>query len=312
MTVINAMKFNEQEGGMVADSQSSTQVRKYEFADKVVPIKCTNTVALVGGAGVADFLYEASSSLLSYANEHQELDIRSLAKVLSEITLKMKREKIDQYLRSQFGVDSQGALTGQIIVDGKPISIDPQLKGPITEVFTVQGRYATELFHGGFVIIGKDVSGTNLYQLHIGEAPFLSARPYASMGSGGDESDKILYHFIKSIKREDRNKIDPVEGMSALIKATNASSDFNQGVGGVPTISQFGAKGIITLEEDESRLATELVRAYNAQLISSEAHHNGLDALLHQKNCFEEVEKAAFKENQKYDQIMRLLRGYKD
>ena len=36
MTVINAMRFADGAGGMVADSMSSTQTRKYEIADKIV------------------------------------------------------------------------------------------------------------------------------------------------------------------------------------------------------------------------------------------------------------------------------------
>ena len=36
MTVINAMKFNDREGAIVADEQSSGGVRKYDLAEKDV------------------------------------------------------------------------------------------------------------------------------------------------------------------------------------------------------------------------------------------------------------------------------------
>ena len=35
MTVINTMAFNDKQGGMVADSQSSGSIRKYDIAEKL-------------------------------------------------------------------------------------------------------------------------------------------------------------------------------------------------------------------------------------------------------------------------------------
>ena len=64
MTVINALIFDEETGGMVADSQSSTPYRKYDISRKVLAIEhpC-KTVLLIGGSGKSNILSEASTRL---------------------------------------------------------------------------------------------------------------------------------------------------------------------------------------------------------------------------------------------------------
>lgn len=312
MTVINAMKFNEREGGMVADSQISSQLQKYDIAEKVTPIKAgEDTIALLGGSGNGNFLHEATSSLREYVQIHPQEKVDDLARVLSEITLRMKREIINNYLRSVFDVNNQAALSGHILVEGNLVQINsPKLKNDIEEAHMGHNLYLREILNNEFLLVGRSGQGTKIYCVQTGTIPILGVRPYAIIGSENGAT-AILYQFIKNMKREQRNNINPVEGMSALIRATNASSDFNQGVGGVPTISRFGPEGIIFLEEDESRLASELVRARDAGLVADDLHYNCLEQLLTKKACFEEVEKKAFREKNNYDQIMHLLRGYK-
>ena len=121
---------------------------------------------------------------------------------------------------------------------------------------------------------------------------------------------EVLYQFIKSLSRDERCKIDLVSGMAALIRATNASSSFNIGVGGVPIISYFDEKGIIHLREDESRLAVELVKAGDAGLLPQTKTRESLESLLKQTAKAEELEKV-FLDNPNYPKIMRLLRGYR-
>ena len=88
----------------------------------------------------------------------------------------------------------------------------------------------------------------------------------------------------------------------------------NQGVGGVFSIFYFDDKGtIVELSEDESRLATEIVRVSDVHLIKREAVRESLDALLYKKTNFETVENEVFKkEDPNYDKTMRFLRGYKN
>ncbi|MFH0700842.1 MAG: hypothetical protein V2A62_00230 [Candidatus Woesearchaeota archaeon] len=306
MTVINAMKFNDKEGGMVADSQSSTSLRKYEFADKVGSICKGDLYLLLGGSGRTDILGEMRDRLFGFLNSEKGQEIktaRSAADVLSQMMTDYKRKAIEQYLISTYGVSSQAALSGQ--------GIDPKLHQVIMEALTAQSKDAQETFNQWFLMIGKDSTGTSTYFIPMGCLPIFRAEPYTTIGSGSDESDKVLSSFIKGLGRSGRRNVVPLKGMKALIRATNASSEVNQGVGGVPTISYFNEKGITILGEDESRLATEIVRVNDARLIQDELAESCLETLLYQSGHLDEVETQAFKRAEPgYDRIMRFLRGY--
>lgn len=305
MTVINAMKFNDREGGMVTDSQSSTDLRKYDFAEKVVSISSTSqkTIILAGGSGASNFLYEARSRLQEALGEREKYTVKNAADLLAEIQTQMKRSTINAELRSSFGVEFSQALSGQGISD--------YMQKAMGETFTGQRENQKKYLSGGFLLVGKDERGTYLYVIGIGDNPTWIAQPYGTIGIGGDESDKVLSGFVKSLKREQWHNINPLLGMSVLIRATNASSELNQGVGGVPIVSYFNDSGVTILPEDESRLATEIVRVADAQLIPPEAARTSLEQLLYQKSGFEDVEQETFRKNPQYDKIMRFLRGYK-
>ncbi len=279
MTVINVMKFNSAEGGMVADTQSSTSLRRYDIAEKVHILENKNGVCLLlAGSGVSDFLYEAATRVkaLKFGPEFDPKkttganyncnSVREGADALTEIIIQMKRKSIDTYLQSTFGVDSTAAITGQTIVDGKQVPIGQHLLSSILTAYTAQTQAAQELFSNGFLLAGRDSKSTSLYSVQTQSAPILIARPYSSIGSGSDESDKVLLKFIKNLPREKRTNIPFVEGMEALIRATNASIDLNNGVGGVPTIAYFNEKGNTVLGEDSSRLASEIVRVADAKM----------------------------------------------
>lgn len=313
MTVINAMKFNENDAGMVADSLSTNNVRKYEFADKIITLNPKEDVYfLVAGSGPADILYQAAERLQSAIPKQEEHSVENTAHMLAVIINGIKREMIGNFLQSTYGVSSTEAIQGHAFVNGNPVSIDPQLKEKIMGAYIMEDRRLYDLFKGAFLLLGKAQKGTALYNIELHGPTLLSARPYASIGTGSDQSDLVLYNFLKNIRREARNNIDFVKGMAALLRATNASTDVNPGVGGVPAISYFKDNIMITLKEDESRLASELVRVNDAGLLSEDKFRLNLEALLSGKANYEKIEKKAFSENHQNSKIMRILRGYKE
>ena len=224
----------------------------------------------------------------------------------------MKRTTIDEYLQNTFGINSNTALNGMAITnDGKNFSLDQQLKSMIIEAYTWQSKNIQEQFQGGFIVLGHaPQKRVGLYWVGFNDNSAISD-PYASIGSGMDESDRVLYKFIKSLERDQRKNIDFKEGMETLIRATNASSEINQGVGGVPTINYFKKEKITTLKEDESRLATELVKLKDAALLEKDTFYESLENLLLQNKTAEEIEQKVIKTHQQYHKMMQILRGYR-
>ncbi len=312
MTVINAMVFGPEEGGMVADSQSSYSVRKYDFADKIVPIRSTdgNTVLMVGGCGMADILNETTGHLQRTLAKNEPYGLRHAADSLADIACRQKRGLIEQQVFSTFGLDALEVSAGvKRTKDEKTVPLDGQLKKAVMDEYTGQSQQAQHFFNGGFLLIGMDKERSGLYTMGFGNFATEVSRLYGSIGSGGDEADRVLYQFVKSLKRESRREIDFLEGMSALIRATTAASEINQGVGGVPAIAYFSHGEYTILNEDESRLAAEVVRVADAGLLSRDKQNESLHALLREKKPFADVEKVFEADHQK---IMRFLRGYKE
>ena len=317
MTVINALKFNDKSGGMVADSQSSdfSTNRKYDLADKVMTFSQGDTFVLAGGTGRADLLYEAGTRLQDLFGEMKGYSFRDFAYATSDLLISMKRERIETRLKSVYGISGLEAVTGQKIVDeanSKTAPIDPEMLKQIREEYKAHTEKSSGFFGGNaFLMIGKDKSGVNLYTVPMGTAPFLSSDSYLSLGSGSDESDKRLYHFLKDIVKEKRSEVDFIKGMAALIRATTASSDLNLGVGGVPSIHYFNERGMKSLGEEESRFAVELIKVGDAGLISPDKMHEALESLILQAAKVEALNESVFRESKNCERIMMFLRGYK-
>ncbi len=313
MTVINALKFDDESGGMVADEESSNfhNLRKYDLTEKVLRLgDGKSPVIFLGGSGNSSLLKESRDRIK--ADYTPEKSVLEVTKSLSDIMQDIKRQKIDGYLKSTYGVNSAEALAGSKSAGDKMIQINPSLLEQINRDYKAHTEESAKFFENVFLVIGRDKDGVSLYQTSMSGAPFSAYNRYLTLGSGSDESDKVLYRFLKGFKREQRGKIDFVEGMAALIRATNASIDFNIGVGGVPAIAYFNSKNAKTLKEDESRMAVELVRVGDAGLISGDKMREGLNSLLVEEKSHKEVEEGIFGQSKKYRQIMSFLRGYRD
>lgn len=303
MTVITAMRFNKESGGMVADSQGSTDIRKYDLFTKATVI---GDRVIIGGTGSSAVLSEAGKKLVK-AYDGASTTYQS-AMALGEIFHGMYRGFINQTMLERFGFSSKDFLTGKL-VDGTPIG--PHLLQPAWEVYVgnddaVKNRRSNEA-----ILIGRDNDDFRVYRVamtgQIGEWPL----PFAAAGSGSDEADNILHAFLRSIPRDQRSNIDFVEGMGALIGATNHAVDLNNGVGGIPTIAYVRGEKSATLSEQSSLLASEIVRVYDERLVDKEKALEGLNALLTDDNKWEEVEKKLFQQSPRARDITRFLRGYR-
>ena len=304
MTVVNAMRFNDKEGGMVADSQGSSHLRKYDFFEKVRPLVTKNgTSGLLGGSGVSELLVQVQTQLDHYL-AGKEFSVSDIACAVSDIMTSIKRHYVDRHLKATFGVDAQQALSGQ--------NIGQHLLGPITELLSCQRKDLQEFFSNSFLLLGMDTQGLQLYTIPMTTGtPLISSIPYATIGSGSDASDHVLAQRLTRLKREKRSRLTLVEGMTALLSATNTSADLNPGVGGVPTVAYFRNDKIVTLGEDASRFASELVRLYDAHLLQGETPLAPLEQLLIEATPLQALEESTFEKAPNYRELMHFLRGYK-
>ncbi len=304
MTVITAMRFNSNSGGMVADSQGSNTIRKY---DLFVKSALLGGKFILGGTGSSDVLNEASKRL-SENGYDPKLSTYDNACKLSDILLEAYRENINEQMRAHFGFGVGEYISGKL-ADGTPIGL--HVLQSAERLYGGDDRVGQRNRANEFVVIGKDENDSKIFSVSVVGKPTESSLPFATAGSGYDEADKVLHDFIKSVPRDDRNDIDFVNGMAALIRATNRASELNPGVGGIPTISYFNGEKSRVLPEQDSLLATEIVKASDGNLVSETESLQSLEGLLADNANFKAIEEKIFWNKNNYREIMEFLRGYR-
>jgi hypothetical protein len=313
MTVISAMKFNNNHGAIISDTQSSTSNRKYDIATKLHHhSNDAGTVAVIGGTGSATFLGEANIRLGLMLSGHKDRVANSydMARAITESVAATKRKFIDNYVTMTYGISESEMQSGTRVTPEGRVPIDRLILEHYTRIVRGQDDFS-QLTNNGFVVLGKDMKGLQLYSVSSEVGLQLWPYPYNAMGSGADIADNELYEFVERMPREKRNDISPTAGVAALIYATDRASRRNMGVGGTPHIAILKGDEYITPAEESSRLAVEIVNGSKANLLPEEFMHEALDRLLYNAVPTEEVERAMWTATSDQAKLSRVLRGYK-
>ena len=319
MTVISAMKFNETDGAIISDEQSSIQnYRKYDIAEKLHEFSNEKMTFVIGGTGTANILYEISNNFAKLFNNYsanesrkniKENGINYLVNNLSLIMMNEKRNRFDSYLQFNLGISEKDFKRGYSLEeDGTHNPLSERLMMHYFEL--LGGKGVEHIFNNAFLSIGKDSDGLNIYHLGMREKPSCISRPYASDGSGSDAADSELISFFDSKNREDKKNINRVEGLVALISSTESASKKNVGVGGLPHIKILMDDKIITPSEENSKLATEIVKAVQEGHASEDFQNEAIHELLFKDGDFKKIESKFIKQSNNPIAMIRMLRGY--
>src|SRR3989338_9458481 len=130
MTVITAMKFNEKEGAIIADERSSGGIRQYDIATKIHILSNGDSKIITGGSGAADILYETIINAEKEIKDHKDRvsNARVIVDILTYALSKVKRNYLDGYLKSSFGLEEINFQTGIVTMpDGTKSNIDATL-----------------------------------------------------------------------------------------------------------------------------------------------------------------------------------------
>ncbi len=265
MTVISAMRFNPQEGAIVADEQSSYGGRKLSFAKKLHLVSNGN-FAIFGGTGFADYLFDVSEKVRIYLEKKQLGTTEEIANLVAKIMDMRKQAIVSGEIESKFGVNSAEYFSGQKMFEGgQSVPIRPEL---MAEIHGYRMQFENEIAKNGFLILGKDNEGVQIYKSGASNTvPTLVARPYDAIGSGNDSSDERLVEYLEKVKRDELENVDPIWGLEALIYGTHRASLRNQGVGGTPVIYIIGNEGPFLVSEERSELADKVVRGYRRDFL---------------------------------------------
>jgi hypothetical protein len=300
------------EGGLaVADEQASTGIRKYNISQKLQQFLDGKMV--YGGSGPSDIIreiYEMSKGQIErVAKERGVLSVRNIFEIVNSFTIQYKNQLKNNVLNASLGIGLDDLLTGTLLRVGKPLDDGAKnYGGSILQKFDQETQ--TEILLGGI-----EDNKFDIYRVNTQGVSIKSARPNESIGSGADESEKVLSNYVARLKRNQKDEINLMEGLTKIIEATNASARLNIGVGGTISIAYISGNGIKMPTEDRCRLASEIVEGLTFNLIAPDVSYDLLQRVIFKDEKDETIE--AIDEEMKtktkdWKKLDRLLRGYKE
>ncbi len=316
MTVVSGMKFNQREGAIISDEQSSSGFRKENIATKIHSLDLGEgkPFALAGGSGYVAVLHDSIVQARDFLIGNKD-KIRiggDIASGFAHVFLNVKQQYLDGVLVGEFGLREcdfhVGCRTGQ---NGEKIPLDPSIKSQYSELrrkLNSQG----ELLDNAFLVLTYDQEGIGLYRLSMAiEHPLPVARPSDTIGSGSEQVDDEIAYYLDNIPRDERGNINPIDGISELLYGTERASIRNPGVGGTPLVKIIKEGKVISPGENETRLAVEIVKGCRRGHLPKEFERESLDALLYRRETFESIEGKMWESASDRQGLSRMLRGYK-
>ena len=306
MTVINMLSLGK-EGIAVADEQSSTEGRKYNVAQK---LHLLNDHVVYGGSGPSNYIREIykaiAKELTEIKKQKDHIELNDITAIASNIAIGHRKHVKNSVLQSNLGISLEDFLTGTTNNGRK---LDDSI---IKTAYNLVQQFDNEA-RLGFLLGGIQNGVFDIYQVDSSYGATNHSRPYASIGSGADESEKVLSRFIASLSREKRESINREEGLVKIIEATNASSNLNVGVGGSPSIVYVNKEGkTLRPSEKQCILASELVKGFTYEILPKDFVYEAVDALVYRNEDFESTENNMWSKATDPKKLSRLLRGYKE
>ncbi|MAH07367.1 hypothetical protein CMI38_03915 [Candidatus Pacearchaeota archaeon] len=302
MTVINMLSFGET-GVAVADEQASLAVRKFNFAKKLHELDETTIFAGAGSLYYMMNVYDRVKDSMKGLGDDYLLS--HLHGSVVDSIIDYNKQLRETALQSSFGIGMDDFSTGTHLETGRPL--EDQMKSMMGNRLSK----IEESNHGNAILLGGIENGK--FEIYIADYSGNASKvyiPHQSIGSGAEESERILFNYSTLLSREGREKIDPKEGLVKVIEATNSSARMNQGVGGTISIAYVTSEGIKNPTENDCRLASEIVEAHSLDLLGKNPTYNFIDRIILNGNS--ENVKGEFKSEIKdWDSFNEHLRGYK-
>lgn len=344
MTSINAMRFNQFQGIMICDEQRSWNPERMKIwtAYKIKPVVPTQVqreqglVAGYGNTGTSTIGDELRSNISKHVAEKYKMareeagvppsvfcTVRDLAQLAFDIIAQTKHRHIDEELRGKCGFDTKDFIRGYLEKEGEKVEIkDKDVISKANDLITWKGQNeaARAVFGNAGIVAG--------YEPHEGFRIFLISQAeqfcepvqaaFLAQGSGIDTTSFVFSDFVSiHALPERRADLDPEEGLLSAIKAVNAASRFNVGVGGYYNILVFDGrqkdnmKKLWEINNHRSKLASEIAFACSGGFLDGDVARKLAASLILRNDPIEDVQKEFLKRSSQRRILARFLRGYK-
>lgn len=341
MTVVSAMRFDSYQGALVCDEQTTFGDNRYAFlSDKIKPLipeqisREHAIFAAYGGSGTQSVAAEVvkktqreiirafTDTALSGPSRFPFKTMEDVARFAMKKLLEVKHDHLNDKLYANFHFTLDDFNRGFYEADGDRYDIKQEdIIDKATEYITWKD-YTEEMdsiFKNKAIVAGfAPDSGFEIYSLSLMENEcFFCGGLYETIGSGSDIASITLNDFINTkVLSARRKKIDPLEGIIELIRATNASARRNYGVGGYFNLVMINGretpgKQYREIMDHKARLASEIVYADEFDMLSAENTQELIGRLIFKEEPFQVIEEDFCRKAKDVKMLNLLLRGYK-
>jgi hypothetical protein len=342
MAIVNAIKFDQYSGAMIADEEYwFLRRRRSYFSDSIHSLLNDDISdkyhleAVYGGSGYPYFHFEVVNKAKKRFLNLNPGDVaksarnvpfdtaENIGKITLEIIHKVSQRYVNDHLKFVYGFTIDDYNRGYFTDSGKKYEIKQDVvKENVKKIISgkAEGPLKTKVFENRGILMGYDKeSGFMLFYYDIEKLILaFTSGGYEAIGSGKYASGMTFADLARKKMLKDRRKgYGKVEGMVELIMSAIASERYYHEVGGYfPIMILDGSKNKHTerlkeINDDRAKLASECVLAYReGQLIKKDVG-TLIDQIIFQDLPLDDAEEELLKKAKDPKSIELILRGYK-
>ena len=347
MGIVNALKFGPHSGAIITDEEYwHMRRRKTYFTENLFPLlepeekELLNIEAIYGGCNLPSFDYEVVAKTKKKISEKISASrtkgrkkktapktpfktVEEIGKLTLQTIHEIIRRRVDEKLLFLFGFTADDLSQGYFEEKGGKIGIKQEVvKRKAMNILTWKDKnpLMKPVFGSRSVLVGHDpVDGFSWFHYNIEKTvqAYVSGG-FESIGTGKYAGGQSFARFIKGKNIAERRKgFDRKEGIFELVRSAIDSEDYYHEAGGYFHIMYINGKGkspgerFIEVSHHGGKLASEIVRAWQAGEITKKRALSLLDDLVFKRRKDEEVDAQLFKAAKNPQRLDLVLRGYK-
>lgn len=342
MAIVNALRFNEHSGAMLADEDFwDIRFRRKTWCDNLHSLLDADIAdelkieVAYGGTGYPSLHSEivtGTSELLreKYKTHAQAKKksppfqtVKEIALISLEVMQKVIRRRLDERLKFFFNFTTDDLTRGYFIANGE--KYETKQENVKKRALDIAGgkegdRLMKAIFKSRAVIFGYDpANGITAYYLDPQNSILaVNYEGFEAIGTGRYASGLSLGKFLNNKPSPARKKgYSRQEGLLELITSGITASDHYHEVGGTLNLlyidgtQKTHSQRYVEIFDDRARLASEITKMYLCKQISRNDALDLIDKLIFGQARFETIEDALLSKVANVQAAKFALRGYK-
>lgn len=333
MAIVNALRFSDNAGAMIADEEYWVWGRRRSFfTDHIYPLcdeqlsEKLNMQLVYGGIGHPPFHLETVEHLkkrLAEGKEGYPETTEEVGYMLLEEAQKTIQRRINDQLNFLYGVTIDDINRGYFEVDNKKYDIkQKKILTELTNVVMQKGNndFLKPIYKSRGVLMGLDPQhGFTMFHMNYDKSAmaFVSGG-FEAVGTGKYASGIAFGQYLNNLNvAERRDGVEPLRGLFTLFESALLASESFKEVGGylkaavILRDNETMKNRLKLIQGHDAKLAAEIVQAYRTGYIALEIALSLFDRLVHDKSSFDEIEDELFQATENPFFLELRLAGFK-